>query len=144
MQADAFDYRFDVKLSDTDAAGVMFFAQLLRHAHDAYEAWMARLGRPLDGMIRTGSLALPIVHAQADYRLPLRHGETVIVRVGVARVGPKSFTIDYRFMTADNRPAASASTVHAAVLPATGETTTLPADLAADLTALVRAGEGAG
>ena len=46
MTTPAFFYRFTVRLHDIDAAGVMFFGHLFRHAHDAYESVMANLGQP--------------------------------------------------------------------------------------------------
>ncbi|MCG6942926.1 MAG: acyl-CoA thioesterase [Thiohalocapsa sp.] len=115
MSDPIFEHRFRVALHDTDAAGVLFFAHLLRHAHDAYEAWMAQLGFPLDAMLRDGGLRLPLVHAEADYRRPLRHGDAVTVRLGVAGVGGSAFTVAYRFLDAQGELAASARTVHVGV-----------------------------
>jgi 1,4-dihydroxy-2-naphthoyl-CoA hydrolase len=111
MPPPPFEHRFRVALHDTDAAGVLFFAHLFRHAHDAYEAWMAHLGWPLDAMLRDGALRLPLVHAAADYRRPLRHGDAVTVQVAVADLGERAFTVEYRFDTADGT-AATARTVH--------------------------------
>jgi 1,4-dihydroxy-2-naphthoyl-CoA hydrolase len=131
MTTTAFEHRFRVALHDTDAAGVMFFAHLFRHAHDAYEAWMAALGFPLDAMIADGVLRLPLVHAEADYRRPLRHGEAVLVQLGVAEVRERSFALDYAFLGADGELAASARTVHVAVDADGGQA--LPAALQAAL-----------
>jgi 1,4-dihydroxy-2-naphthoyl-CoA hydrolase len=113
MNPPAFEHRFRVALHDTDAAGVLFFAHLFRHAHDAYEAWMAALGFPLDAMVRDGELRLPLVHAEADYHHPLRHGEAVTVQLAVGEVRERSFVIDYCFLGAENAVAATAQTVHA-------------------------------
>jgi 1,4-dihydroxy-2-naphthoyl-CoA hydrolase len=115
MSAPASEHRFRVALHDTDAAGVLFFAHLFRHAHDAYEAWMADIGFPLDSMIRDGELKLPLVHAEADYRRPLRHGDEVRVQLSVGDVGEGSFSLNYRFLTADGQSAAHAETVHASI-----------------------------
>ncbi|WP_295542303.1 thioesterase family protein [uncultured Thiohalocapsa sp.] len=115
MSNASFEHPFRVALHDTDAAGVLFFAHLFRHAHDAYEAWMAQLGFPLHAMLRDGVLRLPLVHAEADYRRPLRHGAVVTVQLTPTAVGAGSFTVDYRFHTADGDLAATARTVHAAV-----------------------------
>ena len=132
-----FEYGFQVRLADTDAAGVLFCAALFRHAHDAYEAWMAELGHPLDAMIRGGDSALPIVHAEADYRRPMRHGDGIRVEVCVDRLTGRSFTVQYRFLTPDDQPAACARTIHAAIAPATASATALPEELAAKLRALL-------
>jgi 1,4-dihydroxy-2-naphthoyl-CoA hydrolase len=113
MTSQRYRYDFRVTLHDIDAGGVMFFAHLFRYAHDAYEAFMEAIGLPLDLLIREGRARLPLVHAQADYRAPMRHGQTVSVRLGVARVGASSFTLDYRFTDDDGRLLALAQTVHA-------------------------------
>lgn len=116
MPSPAYHHQFRVALPDTDVAGVLFFAHLFRHAHDAYEAWMSSLGFPLHEMIRTGAMALPLVHAEADYRRPLKHGELVTVELFLADLQPARFTIDYRFLT-DRRMAALARTIHVCIDP---------------------------
>lgn len=114
MPSPAYQYRFTVALPDTDAAGVLFFAHLFRHAHDAYEAWMSSLGFPLHAMIRNGAVALPLVHAEADYSRALRHGDLVTVELSPAEVHPSRFTIGYRFLT-NGATAATASSIHVCI-----------------------------
>jgi 1,4-dihydroxy-2-naphthoyl-CoA hydrolase len=133
MNTEAFQHCFRVALHDTDAAGVLFFAHLFRHAHDAYEAWMARLGFPLDAMIRGGDLALPLVHAEADYRRSMRHGDQVSVTLGVAELGAGSFTIDYRFHVDSGKLAATARTVHVCIQPGEAGPRPLPESLSVAL-----------
>ena len=41
-----------IRLADTDAAGVLYFASLLRIAHEAYEAWFESAGLPIATVIR--------------------------------------------------------------------------------------------
>ena len=129
-----FDHPFQVRLHDTDAAGVLFFAHLLRHAHDAYEAWMEQAGQALPAWLAGGGPHLPLVHAEADYLAPLRHGDRVSVRLTLERLGETSFTLAYTFTTADGRPAARARTVHAAA--AAGAKRPLPEGLRAALRGL--------
>jgi len=76
-------HRFEVHLHDTDAAGVMFYGHLFRHAHDAYEAFMAELGFPLARLIRAAQWHLPLVHAEADYEGAMCHGDHILVDVSV-------------------------------------------------------------
>ena len=47
-----YNYHFTTTIHDIDAAGVLFFAHLYRHAHDAYEAFMSNIGFSLDEIIR--------------------------------------------------------------------------------------------
>ncbi len=126
MAEGPFEHAFEVRLHDTDAAGVLFFAHLFRHAHDAYEALMATAGFPLQGLIRDG-VALPIVHAQAHYQAPMRQGDRIRVAVTVTEVRRRSFRLDYRFIDLRGNPCAQARTVH--VLAGPGITQALPDEL---------------
>ena len=123
-----FEHRFTVALHDTDAAGVMFFAHLLRHAHDAYEAFMVQLGLPLAQVLAAGEYQLPIVHCECEFQGPLRLGQAIRVELSLARLGEHSFTCAYRFLDAEH-PLASASTVHVMVAAAGGKALALPAAL---------------
>jgi 1,4-dihydroxy-2-naphthoyl-CoA hydrolase len=133
MHSTRFEYGFRVALHDVDAAGVMFFAHLFRHAHDAYEALMGAVGQPLDRLIRERRTLLPLVRAEADYRSPMRHGQDVIVDVCVAEIGTSSFRLHYRFSDGHGGTLATAQTVHAHLDPDRGSGTPLPAVLTAAL-----------
>jgi len=91
------------------------------------------MGWPLEAMIRDGGLALPLVHAQADYRRPMRHGVEVRVAVRIAAIGTTSFTLDYGFTDRAGDLLATARSVHAAIDPNGSGSVQLPPDLAAAL-----------
>lgn len=126
MTEGPFEHTFEVRLHDTDAAGVLFFAHLFRHAHDAYESLMAAAGSPLQDLIRVGT-ALPIVHAEADYQALMRQGDRIRVAVTVAEIRRRSFSLDYRFIDPRGDPCARAHTVHVLTGPET--TPVLPDEL---------------
>lgn len=107
-----FEYLFTVRLHDTDAAGRLFFAHLFRHAHDAFEAFMAASGVPLDALIRAGQILLPLTHAAADYHHPLLHGDMIRVQVIVVEIRRRSFSIQYLFLNHHGECAATVRTVH--------------------------------
>ncbi|QVL47044.1 MAG: acyl-CoA thioesterase [Thiocapsa sp.] len=107
-----FAYTFSVRLHDTDAAGRLFFGHLFRHAHDAYEAFMAQLGLPLERLIRDDEILLPLVHAEADYHRPLGQGDRVEVTLAIEEIRTRSFAVAYRFEADDGTLAATAKTIH--------------------------------
>ena len=121
-----FSYDFTVRLSSVDRAGVLFYPQLFQHAHDAYEAFMVYLGEDLATVFAHDSLHIPIVHAEADYYLPLPHGEKVQVRVAVACTGNTSFTLDCEFVDAQGQSAARVRTVHVCINPQSRQPLSLP------------------
>jgi 1,4-dihydroxy-2-naphthoyl-CoA hydrolase len=128
-----FEHSFQVPFHEVDRAGVIFFAHLFTHAHDAYERFMAHVGLNLDQPCPNASCALPIVHAEADYQAPFHHGMTVRVTLTVARLGRTSFTTSYDFLAPDDRLHARLSLVHCCVDRATGTKCAMPDALHARL-----------
>jgi YbgC/YbaW family acyl-CoA thioester hydrolase len=124
-----FDYTFRVAFHEVDRAGVMFFAHLFRHAHDAYEAWLAGAGVPLGDLAEGRPCRLPLVHAEADYRAPLRHADEVSLTLSVEAVGNTSFTLICDLRQGGGPPCARVRTVHVAVDPVTERPVALPARL---------------
>lgn len=120
-------YSFDVRLHDVDHAGVMFFARLFVHAHDAYESFMAALGLDLCVMIGDGE-RLPVVHARADCFQPLRHGERIAVHLEVESLGETSFTLACSFRSATDL-LARVRTVHVHLDPGANAAAPLPQPL---------------
>ena len=94
-----------VRFGDTDAAGVVNFAHLLRWCHEAYEESLERFGVAAAEVFPTpGSLlevALPIVHCSADYLRPLVCGDAITIRLEPARLDLGSFEVRYSFTSSD-------------------------------------------
>lgn len=122
-----FTWQTSIRLSDTDAAGRIFFGSLFRVAHDAFEAHMENIGQPLMRFLRGDECSLTIVHAEADYRHPLNCGDKIAINLDVERVGHTSFVMTYHFLR-DGEEVATARTVHVA-LDRQGVKCSLPDDL---------------
>ncbi|MDM7952414.1 MAG: thioesterase family protein [Cyanobium sp. CZS 25K] len=118
-----------VRFGDTDAAGVMHFHQLLRWCHVAYEESLERFGVApgaiFPGPGRTPAVALPIVHANADYRRPLSCGDPLAIELRPLRLDGGRFEVRYRFLH-NGKEAASGLTRHVAIDPANRQRTALP------------------
>jgi 1,4-dihydroxy-2-naphthoyl-CoA hydrolase len=106
----SFIYRRTIRLQDTDAAGVVYFASLLSICHEAYEAALIDAGIDLKGFFKS-QLAIPIVHAEADYFQPMFCGEEYQVEVLPAMLGESKFKIQYEIRSAEQL-VGQASTVH--------------------------------
>ncbi len=130
-----FRHGFRVPFDELDPAGVLFFGHLFRHAHHAYEAFVAEIGWPLSRLLEEGP-ALPLARAEADFLAPLGLDDRVEVEVVPEAVGKHSFTLAYRFLGEDGRLCARARTVHVAYSPDEARSVPLPAGLRE---ALVRA-----
>lgn len=107
-----FRHQLVIPFQDADVAGMLFFAHLFRYAHEAYERFMFALGHPLAGIIGGGGCLLPLAHAEADYRRPMRLGEPIRIDLGVGHLGESSFRLHYLFLGGDGQLSATAETVH--------------------------------
>ena len=107
-----------VRFGDTDAAGVMHFAQLLHWCHEAYEESLERFGLPagsiFPGPAHVPEVALPIVHCEADFRRPLVCGDPLAIALTPLRLDPGSFEVRYRF-SRDGEEVAQGLTRHLAI-----------------------------
>ncbi|WP_437290815.1 acyl-CoA thioesterase [Sorangium sp. So ce406] len=117
-----------VRFQDVDAAGIVFYPRVLEYFSDAYMVALKERGIDLPGLIAGGALKLPLVHAEADYLLPLRFGDTVEVEVLAPKLGDTSFTVGYRVTTAGGI-AAVGQTVHVCIDGARFVPRPLPDDL---------------
>lgn len=134
-----FEMQADVKLNDTDAAGILFFANYFRIAHTAYEAFMKSIGCGLDHIIRKSNYLLPIVHAETDYKRGLHLGDEFTISLK-AQIGQTSFTLSYLFTDAHGNVAAKLRTVHVSVDKKTGEKIHLPEEIRKGLATIIPTG----
>jgi 1,4-dihydroxy-2-naphthoyl-CoA hydrolase len=121
------EYRWDyqIQLRDTDAAGVVYFANFLTICHAAYEASLSAAGIDLRPLI-SGSVALPIVHASGDFKKPLYCGDRVQVFLIPTHISESEFQVNYRLCLADGKVAATVLTKHVAIGAIDRKRTTLP------------------
>jgi len=118
-----------VRFGDTDAAGVMHFAQLLRWCHEAYEESLERFGLPAGSIFPgpggTPEVALPIVHCHADYLRPLVCGDPLAIQLEPVRLDPGVFEVHYSIRSGE-AAVARALTRHLAIEAASRQRCTLP------------------
>ncbi len=110
-----FETKTVVKLHDTDAAGIVFFANYFKIAHSAYEAFMKSIGCGLDHILGDSEYIILIAHAEADYSRPLTLGETVNIGMKIERIGESSFILRYEFDDRAGNHVAQVKTVHVAI-----------------------------
>lgn len=120
-----FTYKTTIKLHDTDAAGILFFANQFRIIHDAYELLLEKFGWSFPKMLRQTNYFLPIVHAQSDYLVPLFVGDKITVSVRVGHIGKTSFSFEY-ILKRGKDLVGSAKTVHVTIDQKTRRKTPLP------------------
>jgi len=117
----------------------MFFGRNFDVFHDAYVSFLEAIGLPLDENLRRRDYLLPLVHAEADFRAPVRFGEGGTVELSVARLGASSYTIAFRLLGEGGSLLSAGKTVHCCVDAASFERRNLPEALCAALTPYVNA-----
>jgi 1,4-dihydroxy-2-naphthoyl-CoA hydrolase len=124
-----FKRKLTVRLHDTDAAGILFFANQFIFIHDTYEELLRQLGFSITAALRNGSFIVPIVHAESQYLKPLTVGDEITVTVQVAKIGETSFVLEYELLGDDGQSVGKAKTVHVAVDKQTQNKIALPEKL---------------
>lgn len=128
-----FCYPRTIRFHETDAAGVVYFAQVLTLCHEAYEAALAEAGFDLRQFFGGGDLAVPIVHASVDFRRPLYCGDRIEIQVTgqpQAPTQPERFELTYRLTLVDeSSPLATALTRHVCIDAANRRPRPLPIEL---------------
>ncbi|QLE57740.1 thioesterase family protein [Nostoc sp. TCL26-01] len=90
-----FTYHRTIKFSDTDAAGVVYFANILSICHEAYEESLAASGINMQEFFTNPSVAFPIVHANVDFFRPIFCGDKILVQLVPQKLGLEKFEINY-------------------------------------------------
>lgn len=89
-------YKTQVRLRDTDATGVLYFAEQFRMALEAFEEFLKDKGFSLNQLLGSQYL-MPIVHAEGDYFAPLVIGNTLEISLKVIKLGTSSVTLESSF-----------------------------------------------
>ena len=110
----AFTYYYTVRFQDTDAAGVVYFANVLKICHEAYEASLAASSVNLKSFFTNPSLAFPIVHANVDFLRPMSCGDNLVISLLPEKIGLDKFEITYEIMV-DEVMVAKAITRHVCI-----------------------------
>ena len=93
-----------VRFGDIDSAGVIHFHNLFRWCHEAWEENMGYYGvKPLDIFPSSAqeesnvSIALPIVHCEADFFSPILIGDELSILLLPTHLNAGSFQVQYKF-----------------------------------------------
>ena len=124
----SFRYQRTIRFSDTDAAGVVFFARYLSIAHEGYEEALAAAGLPLAKFFADTGVVIPIAKSEASYLRPLETGERIIVELAPHVIDASRFAINttiWKTAPTEKR-AATIRTEHVCIDSSTRRKTPLP------------------
>lgn len=128
-----FTYSRSIRLADTDAAGVVYFARTLSLCHEAYEEALASAGIDLHELLGAAGIVVPIARSEADYLRPLKAGDQVRITATPEPLSENSFAIRFEVLRAGKpeKVAARVRTEHVCTAPAQRARAPLPPKLAA-------------
>lgn len=123
-----FLYHRTIHFGDTDAAGVVYFANVLSICHEAYEASLACEAIDLRAFFSGQDIAVPIVHAEVDFRQPLFCGEQYLVQLIPNQLSDNKFELNYLFFGSEINEnwLSRAKTIHLCINAKTRERQRLP------------------
>ena len=126
-----FTYERTIHFPDTDAAGVVFFANYLAICHEAYEEALAAAGLPVRSFFSDQGIMIPVSKSSADYLRALYCGDRVRVSVAPTLLSEDSYAIEYDLVRLGPREklAGHVRTAHVCLSSTTRERTALPAAL---------------
>jgi 1,4-dihydroxy-2-naphthoyl-CoA hydrolase len=128
-----FTYERTIHFPDTDAAGVVFFANYLSICHEAYEEALNAAGIDIRSFFSDTGVVVPISKSSADYLRPLFCGDKLKVTLRPTPLSGDTYCIEYEMLRV-GRPdklAASVKTCHVCIDSKTRERVPLPPALAA-------------
>lgn len=122
-----FLFPYTIRLNDTDAAGVVYFANVLNLCHIAYEAAIAHTGMTFAALIQNGEFILPITYCQATFKRPLHCDDSILIHVQPDLLKTTEFTLNYELRSLDAKQCyAIAQTQHTCIDPQQRQRRPLP------------------
>jgi 1,4-dihydroxy-2-naphthoyl-CoA hydrolase len=90
-----FAYPRTAHFADTDAAGVVFFANYLAICHEAYEEALSASGIDLKSFFADNGVVVPIAKSEAEYLRPISCGDKLSVSLQVKALTESSYEIRF-------------------------------------------------
>jgi 1,4-dihydroxy-2-naphthoyl-CoA hydrolase len=127
-----FTYSRTVHFADTDAAGVVFFANYLAICHEAYEEALSAFGIDLNSFFSAEGVVIPVARSEADYLRPISCGNKLDVTAAPKALSENSFEIRFEItrLGSPAKCAARIRTEHVCIDPKTRARKVLPEPLA--------------
>ena len=96
-------YRFEMRVywEDTDAAGIVFYANYLKFFERARSEWLRSLGFEQEALRAEAGLAFVVIDTALRYVEPARLDDVLEVTVEVGHVGLASLTVGQQARRAD-------------------------------------------
>lgn len=98
-----------VEFNETDMAGIVHYANFFHYMEAAEHAFFRSMGFSIWTQSVEPPVGWPRVHAECDFKSPLRFEDEVEVHLLVAQKKSKSLTYQFRFRKLNAKPAIEAA-----------------------------------
>jgi len=97
-------YKFPVQVyyEDTDAGGVVYYANYLKFMERSRTEWLRSLGFEQDVLMRDEGVMFAVKHAEADYLRPARFNDRLLVSSQLSGMGRANMVIQHQISHAVN------------------------------------------
>jgi acyl-CoA thioester hydrolase len=117
-----------VYYEDTDAAGVVYYANYLRYMERARTEWLTSLGFELSTLEREHRLAFAVHRLDIEYAQPARLGERLRVGAHLVERGRSRLVLDQAILR-EGETLTRARVILACITPSTWKPARIPAEL---------------
>jgi len=122
------EMRLQVRYSETDAMGFVYYANYLVYFEVARTTALADLGQPYWEMEKRGVL-IPVLRSHCEYLHPSRYGDTLILRTRRSRLGFARIRFEYEVHRESNPKLLAAGFTEHAFMGKDGKPIRPPSDL---------------
>jgi acyl-CoA thioester hydrolase len=99
--ASAFCHRIRVYFEDTDAAGIVYYANYLKFMERARTEWLRDRGLPHSELVHEQFGVFVVLGVSANYLAPARLEDLLDVRTAIREMGRASLTLDQWVLKGD-------------------------------------------
>jgi YbgC/YbaW family acyl-CoA thioester hydrolase len=87
-----------VRFGHVDPAGIAYFPRIYDYLHEAFEElWERHVGARYYHLLLERKMGFPLVHAEVEFRRPLRFGDEPEVAITCFRLGTTSLGLRYLY-----------------------------------------------
>jgi len=95
IHENSFTISRDIRFSDSDPAGIVFYAEFFRMFNDLFEDWLVkRLGIDFAHQFQDEQRMFPLVHVEVDFKESRRMGQTLDLSLVLTKLGRSSICYD--------------------------------------------------
>jgi 4-hydroxybenzoyl-CoA thioesterase len=95
IHENSFTISRDIRFSDSDPAGIVFYAEFFRMFNDLFEDWLVkRLGIDFAHQFQNEQRMFPLVHVEVDFKESRRMGQTLDLSLVLTKLGRSSICYD--------------------------------------------------